>query len=210
MRTFRPQTQDAIERRLSELVHSIAAAFGASATLKYERAYPATINSEREAEFAAAVADAIVGPENVVRDLEPSMGSEDFSFMLQRRRARTQGWCRRREVGASYNSRYEFNDDVSPWRDYMAALPPVAAVLDRNLAENAAPHCATYVEHATSFAPPYRAGARMSGRAPERRARGRGAVVDVGRSATTRHCVCGDRALTREGFVRRCSCAAAR
>ena len=55
VRTFRPQTQDAIERRLSELVHSIAAAFGASATLKYERAYPATINSEREAEFAAAV-----------------------------------------------------------------------------------------------------------------------------------------------------------
>src|SRR5262245_38203442 len=61
VRTFRPQTQDAIERRLSELVHSIAAAFGASATLKYERVYPATVNSEREAEFAARVADDVVG-----------------------------------------------------------------------------------------------------------------------------------------------------
>src|SRR5438094_2481997 len=76
VRTFRPSTQDFIERRLNELVHSIAAAFGATATLKYERAYPATINSEREAEFAAEVADALVGRENVVRDLEPSMGSE--------------------------------------------------------------------------------------------------------------------------------------
>jgi len=83
VRTFRAQTQDAIERRLSEMVHSIAAAFGATATLKYERVYPATINSEREAEFAAAVADTLVGTDNVVRDLEPSMGSEDFSFMLQ-------------------------------------------------------------------------------------------------------------------------------
>ncbi len=45
VRTFRPKTQDDIERRLTELVHSIAAAFGATATLKYERMYPATINT---------------------------------------------------------------------------------------------------------------------------------------------------------------------
>jgi len=125
VRTFRPQTQDAIERRLSELVHSIAAAFGASATLKYERAYPATINSEREAEFAAAVADALVGRENVVRDLEPSMGSEDFSFMLQRRPG---AYARLGQGGAEggcflHNSRYDFNDDVIPvGAGYMAAL----------------------------------------------------------------------------------------
>jgi amidohydrolase len=125
VRTFRPQTQDAIERRLSELVHSIAAAFGASATLKYERAYPATINSEREAEFAAAVADALVGPQNVVRDLEPSMGSEDFSFMLQRRPG---AYARLGQGGAEggcflHNSRYDFNDDVIPvGAGYMAAL----------------------------------------------------------------------------------------
>jgi len=125
VRTFRPQTQDAIERRLSELVHSIAAAFGASATLKYERAYPATINSEREAEFAAAVADTLVGRENVVRDLEPSMGSEDFSFMLQRRPG---AYARLGQGGADggfflHNSRYDFNDEVIPvGAGYMAAL----------------------------------------------------------------------------------------
>ncbi|HSS70581.1 MAG TPA: M20 aminoacylase family protein [Casimicrobiaceae bacterium] len=125
VRTFRPQTQDAIERRLSELTHSIAAAFGAKATLKYERVYPATVNSEREAEFAARVADELVGPENVVRDLEPSMGSEDFSFMLQQRPG---AYARLGQGGAEggcflHNSRYDFNDDVIPvGAGYLAAL----------------------------------------------------------------------------------------
>jgi amidohydrolase len=125
VRTFRPQTQDAVERRLSELTHSIAAAFGAKATLKYDRVYPATVNSEREAEFAARVADELVGPENVVRDLEPSMGSEDFSFMLQQRPG---AYARLGQGGAEggcflHNSRYDFNDDVIPvGAGYLAAL----------------------------------------------------------------------------------------
>jgi hippurate hydrolase len=125
VRTFRPQTQDAIERRLSELVHSIAAAFGASATLKYERVYPATVNSEPEAAFAAQVADTLVGPDNVIRDLEPSMGSEDFSFMLQQRPG---AYARLGQGGAEggcflHNSRYDFNDEVIPLGGgYLAAL----------------------------------------------------------------------------------------
>jgi len=132
VRTFRPQTQDAIERRLSELVHSIAAAFGAKATLKYERVYPATVNSEREAEFAARVADGLIGEQNVVRDLEPSMGSEDFSFMLQRRPG---AYARLGQGGAEtgcflHNSRYDFNDEVIPLgAGYLAALAEQALPL---------------------------------------------------------------------------------
>ena len=134
VRTFRSQTQDAIERRLNELVHSIAAAFGASATLKYERVYPATINTEREAEFAARVADSLIGPENVVRDLEPSMGSEDFSFML---RERPGAYARLGQGGAEggcflHNSRYDFNDEVIPLgAGYLAALAEHAMPLGR-------------------------------------------------------------------------------
>ena len=132
VRTFRPQTQDAIERRLSELVHSIAVAFGAKATLKYERVYPATVNSEREAEFAARVADGLIGEQNVVRDLEPSMGSEDFSFMLQRRPG---AYARLGQGGAEtgcflHNSRYDFNDEVIPLgAGYLAALAEQALPL---------------------------------------------------------------------------------
>jgi amidohydrolase len=134
VRTFRPETQDRIERRLNELVHSIASAFGATATLKYERVYPATINSENEAEFAAAVADTLVGPENVVRDLEPSMGSEDFSFMLQRRPG---AYARLGQGGAEggcflHNTRYDFNDEVIPLgAGYLAALAEAALPLHR-------------------------------------------------------------------------------
>src|SRR5207244_10701971 len=89
---------------------------GAIATLKYERMYPATINTEREACFAADVADALVGADNVVRDLEPSMGSEDFSFMLQHRPG---AYARLGQGGAEggcflHNSRYDFNDEVIP------------------------------------------------------------------------------------------------
>jgi hippurate hydrolase len=134
VRTFRPQTQDSIERRLSDLVHSIAGAFGATAQLKYERSYPATVNTEREAEFAARVADMLVGSENVVRDLEPSMGSEDFSFMLQRRPG---AYARLGQGGAEggcflHNSRYDFNDEVIPLgAGYLAALAEQALPLER-------------------------------------------------------------------------------
>ena len=116
VRTFRPATQDMIERRLHELVPAIAAAFGAKATLKYERIYPATVNHDAEAAFAMRVAETLVGPENVAQNLDPSMGSEDFAFMLQ---ARPGAFARLGQGGAEggcflHNSTYDFNDAVIP------------------------------------------------------------------------------------------------
>jgi hippurate hydrolase len=134
VRTFRPATQDLIERRLHELVGSIAAAFGATATLDYQRVYPATVNHDREAEFAATVAEALVGSDNVVRNLDPSMGSEDFSFMLQ---AKPGAFARLGQGGAEggcflHNSRYDFNDAVIPLgAGYLAALAERAMPIAR-------------------------------------------------------------------------------
>jgi hippurate hydrolase len=125
VRTFRPATQDLIERRLRELVSSVAAAFGATATIDYQRVYPATVNHGPQAAFAADVAEALVGPDNVVRDLDPSMGSEDFSFMLQ---AKPGAFARLGQGGAEsgcflHNSHYDFNDAVIPLgAGYLAAL----------------------------------------------------------------------------------------
>jgi len=127
VRTFKPTVQDTIEQRLKELVPSIAAAFGASATLHYERLYPATINSAAESAFAAEVAESLVGAVNVVRDLDPSMGSEDFSFMLQRKPG---AYARLGQGGAGdghgcflHDTRYDFNDDVIPiGAGYLASL----------------------------------------------------------------------------------------
>ncbi len=132
VRTFRPATQDMIEKRLAELVGSIGAAFGAVATLKYERVYPATINHDRQAMFAADVATALVGADNVVRNLDPSMGSEDFSFMLQ---AKPGAFARLGQGGAEggcflHNSKYDFNDAVIPLgAGYLAALAETAMPL---------------------------------------------------------------------------------
>jgi hippurate hydrolase len=129
VRTFRPATQDMIEARLHALVQSIAAAFGAKATLHYERVYPATINHHREAMFAADVAEQLVGRENVERNLDPSMGAEDFSFMLQ---AKPGAFARLGQGGADggcflHNSTYDFNDAVIPLgAGYLAALAEAA------------------------------------------------------------------------------------
>ena len=132
VRTFRPATQDMIERRLTELVQSIAAAFGARARLHYERVYPATVNHDREAMFAADVAESLVGAANVVRDLDPSMGAEDFSFMLE---AKPGAFARLGQGGAEggcflHNSTYDFNDAVIPLgAGYLAALAEAAMPL---------------------------------------------------------------------------------
>ena len=84
VRSFRPEVQDMLEERLSRLVDSVARGLRRDApTLHYRRSYPATVNSRREAEFAADTAAALVGEDNVLRVLPPSMGAEDFSFMLQ-------------------------------------------------------------------------------------------------------------------------------
>ena len=135
VRTFRTATQDMIERRLGELVASIASAFGASAKLTYERVYPATINSSREALFAADVAGSVVGRENVIDDLDPSMGSEDFSFMLQQRPG---AYARLGQGGSGagptcflHDSRYDFNDSVIPiGAGYLASLAEHAMPLE--------------------------------------------------------------------------------
>jgi hippurate hydrolase len=130
VRTFRASTQDLVEKRLNDVVQSIAAAFGASATLNYRRMYPATINSEREAMLAAEVAEQLVGAEHVVRNMEPSMGSEDFSFMLK---ARPGAYFRLGQGGAEsgcflHNTRYDFNDAVIPLGSAM-----FAAIVERSL-----------------------------------------------------------------------------
>ena len=118
VRTFNPQVQALVERRLRELCSAVASGFGATATVHYERMYPATINTAPEAGFAADVAQSLVGQENVVRDLEPSMGAEDFSFMLQVKPGAYmrigQGTAHGTGNCFLHNGNYDFNDDILP------------------------------------------------------------------------------------------------
>jgi hippurate hydrolase len=125
VRTFRPETRDLAEKRLKEITTKIAEALGASAEISYTRGYPATINSAREAQFAARVGEHLFGKGNVVTEHEPTMGGEDFSYMLQ---ARPGAYVFLGQGGAPggcflHNPHYDFNDEVIPLgAGYLAAL----------------------------------------------------------------------------------------
>jgi len=118
VRTFNPEVQAMVERRLNEVCSGVALGLGASAHVKYERIYPATINTRDEARFAADVAQKLVGHEHVDRAMDPSMGAEDFSFMLQVKPGAylRLGQGAENGIGSCFlhNSRYDFNDEVLP------------------------------------------------------------------------------------------------
>jgi len=118
VRTFNPEVQAMVERRLNEVCSGVALGLGATAHVKYERIYPATINTQSEAHFAADVAQRLVGHEHVDRSMDPSMGAEDFSFVLQ---VKPGAYLRLGQgadngVGSCFlhNARYDFNDEVLP------------------------------------------------------------------------------------------------
>ena len=110
----RPAVQDLIERRIGEIVAGLAATFDMTATLRYERRYPATINSAAETRHALAAATAVVGAEHVDTDPMPSMGSEDFAFMLQAKPGCYVWLGGGRGAGTPnlHNPHYDFNDDA--------------------------------------------------------------------------------------------------
>jgi hippurate hydrolase len=116
VRTFKTHVQDFIERRIEEIARNVAAAFGASTTFRYERRYPATVNSEAETENAARAAAALVGDANVNRNPTPAMGSEDFAWML-RAKPGAYIWIGNGDGEGScmvHNPGYDFNDEVLP------------------------------------------------------------------------------------------------
>ncbi|NYT62457.1 amidohydrolase [Alcaligenaceae bacterium] len=116
VRTFSPVVQEQIIQRMQEVVDGIAAAFKATITMKYRRLFPATVNTPEHAAFVADVATELFGADMVVSNLVPSMGSEDFSFMLQQRPG---AYFRLGQGGAEsgcvlHNSAFDFNDAVIP------------------------------------------------------------------------------------------------
>ncbi len=133
VRTYSASVQAHIEQRLTHLCQGIAQGFGATAKVHYERVYPATVNTVPEAQFAADVAARLVGEDQVVRHMTPSMGGEDFAFMLQVKPGAYmrvgQGQPAQGLSHPLHNSRYDFND----------AILPLGAALHASLIEAALP-----------------------------------------------------------------------
>ncbi|OOG50568.1 M20 aminoacylase family protein [Polaromonas sp. C04] len=123
VRTFSHEVLDLIETRMKQVAEHTCAAHEATCTFEFVRNYPPTINSAAEAAFARKVMQDIVGADNVIGQ-EPTMGAEDFAYMLQ---AKPGAYCfiangdgTHREMGHGagpcmlHNPSYDFNDDLIP------------------------------------------------------------------------------------------------
>ena len=112
-RWFAPEVGDQIEQSVRALVTGIATSFGAEATLLYERLYPATINDPAANALARRAATTVQGEARVMPLPKPTMGGEDFSFMLNAK----QGAYLMLGTGGGPNvhhPQYDFNDTLLP------------------------------------------------------------------------------------------------
>jgi len=116
VRTFKNKTRDLIEKKIHDTAKGIALANGGEAEIHYYRKYPATINSKNESVFAGDVAKELVGEKNVVRDIEPSMGAEDFSYLLNEKPGSYLyiGQKDDNHNAHLHTTQYDFNDDLLP------------------------------------------------------------------------------------------------
>ncbi|MVT00413.1 M20 aminoacylase family protein [Devosia marina] len=113
VRTLDGGVQDFIEARLAEFVPQFARSFGAEASVRYARGYPVTVNAPEQTQFAASVAREIVGSAQVDADAEPSMGGEDFSFMLNERPG-AYIFLGNGDSTELHTDTYDFNDEAIP------------------------------------------------------------------------------------------------
>ena len=126
VRTFSAQALDTIEQGMARICHQLPPAFNARAEFSFLRNYPPTINHAKEAMLAADVAAEIVGEAMVQRHVEPTMGAEDFAYMLKEKpgayiflgNGDTSGPHRTAGHGLGpctlHNPSYDFNDDLIP------------------------------------------------------------------------------------------------
>lgn len=112
-RSLSPQVRDLLEKRIVNVAETTARMFGATAKAVYQRDYPVTINHERQAAFAASVAQQISGTDSVNTSVAPVMGGEDFSFMLEARPGAFIFMGNGNSAGLHHPS-YDFNDDAIP------------------------------------------------------------------------------------------------
>ncbi len=124
VRTFNIEALDLIESRMRQLAAATAAAHDCTAETGFERNYPPTINSPAETEFAVSVMREVCGADSVITNVEPTMGAEDFAFMLlekpgcyafigngdgaHRTSGHGEGPC------MLHNASYDFNDELIP------------------------------------------------------------------------------------------------
>jgi hippurate hydrolase len=113
VRTLDEGVRKFMEERVRAVTNGIAATFGATAAIHYRNGYPVTVNTPRETHFAATIAGEIAGVDRVDTDVAPSMGGEDFSFMLEQRPG-AYIFLGNGDSSELHTDNYDFNDDAIP------------------------------------------------------------------------------------------------
>jgi hippurate hydrolase len=115
-RWFKPEVGDLLERKFVQIAQGIAAAFGATATATFDRSYPATINDAEATQRTIRAAQAVAGEANVAEMPKPTMGGEDFAFMLNQKPGSyiMLGGGRSADDPSVHHPRYDFNDEILP------------------------------------------------------------------------------------------------
>jgi amidohydrolase len=124
-RWFSPKIGDRLEAGVRRLTAGIAESFGAKADVEFNRVYPATVNDEEATELARTAASAVVGEQRVEHMVRPTMGGEDFSFMLNAKQGAylMLGGGRGKDDFMVHHPRYDFNDEILPiGASYWASL----------------------------------------------------------------------------------------
>jgi len=121
LRYFSKEVGDEVKEKIKNIVEGVSQSMGASATFESVPNYPATINTPKHAEVCANAAAMVVGENNVLRNEQPTMGSEDFAFLLNASEGAyiwignglvpedsPKGGC------MLHNTQYDFNDEILP------------------------------------------------------------------------------------------------
>jgi hippurate hydrolase len=113
VRTFRPDVQAMVIRRMEEIVAGVAPGYGVAARLDYRKHYPPTVNDPHRAAFAAEVAAEIVGVDRVDPAATREMGAEDFAYMLEARPG-AYLFLGQGPGPVCHHPAYDFNDRIAP------------------------------------------------------------------------------------------------
>ena len=117
IRSFKPEVQELVEKSIERLCSGIASAFGAQIKAVFDHRYPPTVNTVPEAALCCRVAEALLGTDKVRKNELPSMGAEDFAYMLQEKPGCYVWLGNGPGVGGCtlHNPHYDFNNELIPY-----------------------------------------------------------------------------------------------
>jgi hippurate hydrolase len=112
VRTLSPAMRDLAETRFRAIAAGVASTFGVSYDVDYERGYPVTFNHAEQTDFVSDVARALSAGK-VDTGIAPSMGAEDFSYMLEERPG-AYIFMGNGDTAGLHHPAYDFNDEALP------------------------------------------------------------------------------------------------